>query len=196
LWPLLFVATIVTALTLSCSKSESFPPAGYTVNPALTASPASVPGLNLTIAPPKGWLVIDSASLARFQLVMTNTGLSQKVFPVMPLMLYSDTAAGMMYVAKVNNRTDGLETLAGRFESYLSDRKGTGSLTVSRLAINGLNCYQFVLITGGTANYKILGESADDARFLIEYIVRAEALEALKPAVEASLATLKAGATP
>lgn len=195
LWPLVLIAAIVTALTLSCSKSESFTPAGYAANSALTAAPVSFPELNLTIAPPKGWQAADSANLARFQLVMTNTGLSQKVFPVLPLAVYSDSTAGMMYVAKVTNRTDNLATLAGRFESFLQDKKGAGVLTTSRLNVNGLDFYHYLMVTGGTANYKILGETADDTRFLIEYIVRADAFEALKPTVESSLASMKAAGT-
>lgn len=147
--------------------------------------------LNVSLAPPAGWAVMDSSNLAQFRLMMTSTGLSQKVFPVLPLAAWADSAFGMMYVAKVGNRTDGLGRLAGRFENFLSERKGAGALTSSKVSINGLNLYQYLLNTGVTVNYKILGQTSDDGRFFIEYVVRADALEKFKPIIEASLATLK-----
>jgi hypothetical protein len=176
---------------LSCSKSETFPPAGYKADSSLTAAPMTVVELNLSVAPPTGWLAADSSELAQFRLIMTSTGLSQRVFPVLPLAMRADSAVGMMYVAKVANRTDDLETLAGRFETFLSEHKGAGSLTSSRVSVNGLNLYQHLVVSAGTANYKIFGQTADDGRFLIEYIIRADALEKFKPTIEASLASLK-----
>lgn len=134
---------------------------------------------------------MDSLNLAQFSLVMTNTGLSQKVFPVLPLAVYADSTVGMMYVAKIGNRTDGMKSLAGRFEKFLTERKGAGSLASHKISINGLDLYQHLIVTDGTANYKLFGQTADDSRFLIEYIIRADASETFRPVIEASLASLK-----
>lgn len=191
LWPLALLAAVAMVPVLSCSKSETFPSAGYTADPLLTGEPTEFAELNISLAPPSGWAAMDSSNLAQFRLMMTSTGLSQKVFPVLPLAVWADSAIGMMYLAKVGNRVDDLESLAGRFENFLSERKGTGSLTPSKVSLNGLNLYQYLLNTGVTVNYKILGQTSNDGRFLIEYIIRADALEKFKPTIEASLASLK-----
>ncbi|MDD4050788.1 MAG: hypothetical protein PHR28_02660 [candidate division Zixibacteria bacterium] len=197
LWLPIAAIAIMMAVALSCSKSETFTPATYKVNPDLIAAPTTFAELNLTIAPPKGWTAIDTLSLARFQLLMSNTELSTKIFPIMPLAVFSDTTTGgMMYVARVSNRTDRLASMAGQFEAFLSDQKGTSIVTPARLNVNGLNVYQYLLTSTDAANYKILGETGPETRFLIEFIVRSQTLEALLPALESSMATLKAGATP
>ena len=196
-WLPIAAIAVLTALTLSCSKPETFAPAKYTVNSDLIAAPVSFPELNLTIAPPKGWTAVDSVGLARFQLLMSNTELSTKIFPILPVAVFVDSATGsVMYVARVSNRTDRLSSMAARFEGYLSDKKGTSVLTPARLNVNGLNLYQYLLTSTDAANYKILGETSPESRFLIEFIVRSENLEKLQPAFESSMATLKAGTTP
>ncbi len=196
-WFCIAAVAVMAALALSCSKPESFTPAKYKVNTDLIAAPASFPELNLTIAPPKGWTAVDTIGLARFQLLMSNTELSTKIFPIMPLAVFADSTTGaVMYVARVSNRTDRLTSMAARFEGFLSDQKGTSVLTPARLNINSLNLYQYLLTSTDAANYKILGETSPENRFLVEYIVRSEMLEATQPALESSMATLKAGATP
>jgi hypothetical protein len=64
------------------------------------------------------------------------------------------------------------------------------------LTINGLDVYQYLLTSPATANYKLLGETSPENRFLIEYVVRGDMLETLHLALESSIATIKSGAAP
>ncbi len=186
------LATIALIIPLSCSKSDSFPKAEFAPRAELVNPSVTFPELNLSISPPKGWQVVDSAGLSQFQLMIGSSGLAKKVFPVKPLAVFADTSVGgMMYVAYVGRQTTELATLADRLKGFLSSRREAVPFTTSRLKINDVKFYLYQMQFSGAINYKILGKTASDQWFFIEYVCRADNLTALQPMIESSMATMK-----
>ncbi len=189
----LLVGLAVVLVLWGCSGSDSkFPQSRYAQRSELVDPPIVFPDLGLNLSMPKGWDAIDTLGLAQFQMVMSNTALSQRIFPVVPLTVMSDSIlGGMVYIARVGNTDDKLGVLADRYRSFLSERIPETDMVESGATSNGIRYYEYLVRSGETVNYKLLGETPIGQRFLIEYIYRIDAPPSLQSAVEASMASLK-----
>jgi hypothetical protein len=187
------VCLLVLSVFISCSDKEvEFEPAPFTLNAERVDAPLQVPELNLEFSPPLGWNMLDSAALDNFRKMLGGTDLSREFYPVFPLMVFSDSATGgVMYFAEIEESEADLSQIAKRYEDFLVPRLSTSAMTPSHYLINELKVYHYLLHSENVVNYKLLGETTEKKRFLIEFIVGAATYPQLEPSISSALSSIK-----
>jgi hypothetical protein len=188
------IVGIVTMLAIvSCSEEEAvFEPAPFMYNVELVDPIMQIPELNLQFAPPAGWQALDSTQLDNFRRMLGGTDMAREFYPVFPLVVYADsTTGGLMYIAQVEESETGLPQIATLYQDFIQSKMATAAMTPANYIINDMKMYYYLLRSGEVINYKLIGETAPDKRFLIEYIIGGAVYNALEPTVSSSLSTLK-----
>jgi hypothetical protein len=185
-------AVFLPALLLSCSKSGSFSTAKFIVIDGLVEKPVSFSTLDLSVAPPIRWRPIDDDALNQFQNVLGSSGLSENVFEVKPLAVFVDSViGGMMYVAHIEAWSKEFSATAERLYRFLASRRDAVPFTVSPLAVGDVDIYLYQMQFSEAINFKILGRTASNHWFFMEYVCRADDPMTVQRLFESSLGTLK-----
>lgn len=178
---------------VSCSEKEVvFEAAPFTMNTELIGEPVDVPELNLQISPPIGWAKLDSLLLDNFRKMLGGTDLAREFYPLFPIVVFMDSATGsMMYIAQIEESEAGMTQIAEHYDDFLSPRMASSAMTSAHYAVNDVKIFYYLLHSTEVVNYKLIGETAQDKRFLIEFIIGGVVYAQIEPSISASLATLK-----
>ncbi len=189
-----FIICLAAMLVMvSCSeKEEVFVQPPFASNAELVDTPIQVPELNIELSPPVGWHPLDSAQLDNFRKMLGGTDLSREFYPVYPLVVFADSVTGcMMFIAQIEESETGLKQIAQHYKDFLEPRAKSSAINEANYLIGDIKTYYYMLHSAEVVNYKLIGETAPDKRYLIEYIIGGVVYAGLEPAVSASLATIK-----
>lgn len=184
---------IAILLHLSCSKQPSdFGPYPQKSNLQALGEPFRADHISIGITPPKEWSQLDSLEVVQFQKLLEATELKRKFRETAVQNVFLDLgSSSMLYIAELTQDSFPMPAVAAQYHEFLKARPGIKELKTAKYLIGEQPVYYFMVESLTTINYKLLGESSTGNRFLIEFVIGAEAHNKVKAAVESSIATLK-----
>lgn len=187
------VAVIIVLAVASCSgKKDAFEPGPFTYQADMVDSVMEITELNLQFAPPAGWRMMDSVQLDNFRRMLGGTELAREFYPIFPMIAFSDSATGgLFYIARIEESETDLSRIAGEYRDYIESKTTAEARTPANYLINDMKVYYYLVRSSRIINYKLVGQTAPDKRFLIEYVIGGVFYTQVEPAVSSSISTLK-----